>query len=55
MGEDLRTEQHELVREERKRADEAEQPAEQRAHRRRADKHAYLEEKLAERENSEDG
>jgi hypothetical protein len=55
MSKDLRREQHELVREERRRADESDEPADERAHQRRADKHAYLEEKLAEREKSEDG
>jgi hypothetical protein len=52
---ELRTAEHERVREERRAAEEAELPAEVRAHERRADKHAYLEEKLAEREKSEDG
>jgi hypothetical protein len=40
---------------ERRLAEHAEEPAEERTHERRADKHAYLEEKLAEREKSEDG
>jgi hypothetical protein len=55
MSEDLRRQQHELEREERRRADESGEPAEERTHQRRADKHAYLEDKLAEREKSEDG
>jgi hypothetical protein len=53
--EDLRTGEHERAVDERRRADESEEPAERRTHERRADKHAYLEEKLAEREKSEDG
>ena len=52
---ELRLEQEKREREERRAADEAGEPAEERAHRRRADKHAYLEEKLREREKSEDG
>jgi hypothetical protein len=39
---------------ERKQADDSESPAEQRTHERRADKHEYLREKLAERGRSED-
>jgi hypothetical protein len=39
---------------ERKAADEAELPSEERTHERRADKHEYLREKLAERARSED-
>ena len=41
-------------REERSQAREAEQAAEERAHQRRADKHAYLKEKLDERARAED-
>ncbi len=44
--------QHELA--ERKQADEAELPPEERTHERRADKHSYLREKLAERARSEE-
>jgi hypothetical protein len=43
--------QRELL--ERTAADEADEPAEEHQHERRADKAAYLEEKLAERERSE--
>jgi hypothetical protein len=39
---------------ERKQADEADLPTEERTHERRADKHEYLREKLAERARSED-
>jgi hypothetical protein len=39
---------------ERKRAEEADLPTEERAHERRADKHEYLREKLSERARSED-
>jgi hypothetical protein len=39
---------------ERKRAEEAGLPPETRSHERRADKHAYLREKLAERAESEE-
>jgi hypothetical protein len=38
----------------RKQADEADLPTEERTHERRADKHEYLREKLAERACSED-
>jgi len=38
----------------RKQAEEADLPTEERAHERRADKHEYLREKLAERARSED-
>ncbi len=41
-------------REERDQAREAELDNEERAHERRADKHAYLQEKLAERARAED-
>jgi len=39
---------------ERKQAEEAGQPSEERTHARRADKHEYLREKLAERARSEE-
>jgi hypothetical protein len=52
---ELRIEQAERERAERRAADAAELPTEEHTHERRADKHAYLEEKLAEREKSEDG
>jgi hypothetical protein len=39
---------------ERKSAEEADLPTEERTHERRADKHEYLREKLAERARSED-
>jgi hypothetical protein len=41
-------------REERDQAQDAEQPHEERAHQRRAEKHAYLKDKLAERARAED-
>ncbi len=41
-------------RAERERADDAESPGEERIHEARADKHAYLKEKLAERARAED-
>jgi hypothetical protein len=41
-------------REERSQAQDAEQAAEERAHARRAEKHAYLKEKLSERARAED-
>lgn len=50
---ELRREQAERRGEEGERAETAEQPAERRQHARRADKAAYLERKLAERERSE--
>jgi hypothetical protein len=53
--EELRLEQAERERAERRAAETAEQPTEEHTHVRRAEKHAYLEEKLAEREKSEDG
>jgi hypothetical protein len=53
--EELRLEQAERERDERRQADAAELPTEEHTHERRAEKHAYLEEKLAEREKSEDG
>jgi hypothetical protein len=53
--EELRIEQAQRERAERRAAGEADDPTEEHTHVRRADKHAYLEEKLAEREKSEDG
>jgi hypothetical protein len=50
---ELRIEQVQRELRERKRAEEAGEPEESRAAERRADKHAYLREKLAEREESE--
>ena len=52
--EELRREQIRREREEHARARAAEQPAETQQHERRADKAAYLEEKLAERARSEE-
>jgi len=52
--EELRMEQLQRAREERDRAREAGQPAEEHAHERRADRAAYLEEKLGERAESEE-
>jgi hypothetical protein len=52
--EELRIAEIARERGEREQAGEAEQPAEERAHARRADKHAYLKEKLAERARAED-
>lgn len=58
MGDDteaheLRVEQERRERAERRLAEEGE-PEEARQHERRADKHEYLQEKLAERERSEE-
>jgi hypothetical protein len=50
---ELRQTQEERVTREHELAEQAEEPAEERQHARRADKAAYLEEKLAERERSE--
>ena len=50
---EMRVEQHERATAEREAAEEAELPDETEQHRRRADKAAYLAEKLAERERSE--
>ena len=50
---ELRQSQRERETTERELAEEADEPAERRQHRRRADKASYLEEKLAERERSE--
>ena len=52
--EELRVAEIQRERDERGQAREAEEPAEERAHERRADKHAYLKEKLAERARAED-
>lgn len=52
--EELKLEQVQRELRERKRADEADLPADERAHERRADKHSYLREKLAERARSEE-
>ncbi len=52
--EELRVEQLQREREERKRAREADQPAEERAHERRAERADYLKRKLDERAESED-
>jgi len=50
---ELRRAQAERRSEEAERAEATEQPAERKQHARRADKAAYLEEKLAERERAE--
>ncbi len=52
--EELRIEQAKRERDEREAAREADLPAEERAHERRAAKAAYLREKLAERAESEE-
>jgi hypothetical protein len=52
--EELRLEQIERARREKKRADDALEPAAEDAHNRRADKADYLREKLAERAKAED-
>lgn len=52
--EELRVAEVAREREEREQEREAAQPAEERAHERRADKHAYLKEKLDERARAED-
>ena len=51
---ELKIQQVEREQAERRRAREAGEPEETRAAQRRADKHAYLREKLAEREKSEE-
>jgi hypothetical protein len=51
--EELRVEQVRRERAEREQAREAEAPTDEHTHVRRADKHAYLREKLADRERSE--
>jgi hypothetical protein len=52
--EELQLETEERERIEREHADKASEPAEERAHKRRADRAAYLREKLDERARSED-
>ena len=52
--EELRVEQIQRAREERAQASDAPQPAEERQHDRRADKAAYLSDKLAERAEAEE-
>jgi hypothetical protein len=52
--EELRAEQRQRARDERDRAQEAEEPADEAAHERRAERAAYLEEKLGERAESEE-
>jgi hypothetical protein len=52
---DLEHQQAERARDEERFAREADQPGDQRAHRRRADKAAYLRDKLAEAEAAERG
>jgi hypothetical protein len=51
---ELQIEQVQRQLAERKQADEADLPTEERTHKRRADKHDYLREKLAERARSEE-
>jgi hypothetical protein len=51
---ELQVEQVQRELHERKRAQEADLPSEERTHERRADKHEYLREKLAERARSEE-
>jgi hypothetical protein len=50
---ELRIQQVQRELEERRRAEESGEPEETRSHERRADKHAYLREKLGDREESE--
>ena len=52
--EELRIEEIQRERAEREQARDAEMPTEEHTHERRAEKHAYLREKLAERARSED-
>jgi hypothetical protein len=52
---ELRLAEEERERDERRQADVSAEDAETRTHERRADKHSYLREKLAEREKSEGG
>jgi hypothetical protein len=52
--EELSTEQHERLVVERRLERDADLPADERAHKRRADKAAYLRDKLAERAAAED-
>ncbi len=51
---ELRLDQIEKARQERKRAEEANEPSAEKAHERRADRAEYLREKLAERADAED-
>jgi hypothetical protein len=51
---ELRLDELERERAEREAAQEADRPREEQTHERRADKHAYLREKLEERARSED-
>jgi hypothetical protein len=51
---ELQIEQVQRELRERKQAEEADLPTEERTHERRADKHEYLREKLGERARSED-
>ena len=51
---ELQIEQVQRELQERKQAEEADLPTEERTHERRADKHEYLREKLAERAESEE-
>jgi hypothetical protein len=52
--EELRLEELQREREEREQARDADRPTEERTHERRADKHAYLQERLVERARSEE-
>ena len=52
--EGMRLDQIERARREKQRAEEAEEPAAEKSHARRADKADYLREKLAERAKAED-
>ena len=54
ITEELRLDQIDKARQERKRAEEANEPSAEEAHERRADRADYLREKLAERAKSED-
>jgi hypothetical protein len=51
---EMRLDQIEKAREEKKRAEEANEPSAEQAHERRADRADYLREKLAERGRAED-
>ena len=51
---EMRIEQDQRERAEREQAHDADLPTEEHTHERRADKHAYLREKLAERARSEE-
>jgi hypothetical protein len=54
ITEELRLDQIEKARQERHRAEEANEPSAEKAHDRRADRADYLREKLAERAHAED-